>query len=86
MIKHPIINKLNFIDYGTIISENVKCGNTQYIYKNFQSEQINYLKRQFGLQIKETANNYTIVIKENNNLLTLVLIYLYENCFKSSLK
>ena len=70
----------------TIISENVKCGNTQYIYKNFQSEQINYLKRQFGLQIKETANNYIIVIKENNNLLTSVLIYLYENCFKSSLK
>ena len=70
----------------TIISENVKCGNTQYIYKNFQSEQINYLKRQFGLQIIETANNYTTIIKDNNDLLTLVLIYLYENCYKSSLK
>ena len=70
----------------TIISENVKCGNTQYIYKNFQSEQINYLKKQFGLQIIETANNYTTIIKDNNDLLTLVLIYLYENCYKSSLK
>ena len=69
-----------------VISENVKCGNTQYIYKNFQSEQINYLKKQFGLQIIETANNYTTIIKDNNDLLTLVLIYLYENCYKSSLK
>lgn len=66
----------------TVISENVKCGNSQYIYKNFQSEQISYLKNQFGLQIIETANNYTTVIKDDNNLLTMVLIYLYENCYK----
>lgn len=70
----------------TIISENVKCGNSQYIYKNFKSEQISYLKNQFGLQIIETANNYTTVIKDDNNLLTMVLIYLYENCYKNSLK
>lgn len=66
----------------TVISQNVKCGNSQYIYKNFQSEQISYLKNQFGLQIIETANNYTTVIKNDNNLLTMVLIYLYENCHK----
>lgn len=70
----------------TVISENVKCGNSQYIYKNFQSEQISYLKSQFGLQITGVANNYTTVIKDDNNLLTMVLIYLYENCHKNSLK